>query len=57
MATRLGDVGGRIVAEVIVAIIQSDPESYLANDPSWRPTLPAHQPGNFRIRDLLSPAR
>jgi len=54
---RLGDVGGRIVAEVIVAIIRNDPESYLANDPSWRPTLPAHQPGNFRIRDLLSPAR
>jgi hypothetical protein len=49
----LGDVGGRIVAEVIVGIIRRDPESYLANDPSWRPTLPAHQPGTFKIRDLL----
>jgi len=29
----------RIVAEVIVGIIGSDPESYLTNDPSWRPTL------------------
>jgi hypothetical protein len=54
---RLGDVGGRIVAEVIVGIIGHDPESYLSNDPSWRPTLPSHQPGSFRIRDLLVPAR
>ena len=54
---RLGDIGGRIVAEVIVGIIRRDPESYLANDPSWRPTLPSHQPGEFKIRDLLVPAR
>ena len=53
----LGEVGGRIVAEVIVGIIRSDPESYLTNDPSWRPTLPSHEPGNFKIRDLLIPAR
>jgi hypothetical protein len=50
---RLGEVGGRIVAEVIVGIIRSDPESYLANDPAWRPTLPSHEPGGFKIRDLL----
>jgi len=53
----LGEVGGRIVAEVIVGIIRNDPESYLSNDPAWRPTLPSHQPDSFRIRDLLSPAR
>ncbi len=53
----LGEVGGRIVAEVIVGIIRSDPESYLTNDPSWRPTLPSHEPGNFKIRDLLIPVR
>src|SRR5260370_37399436 len=53
----LGEVGGRIVAEVIVGIIRNDPESYLANDPSWRPTLPSHQPDSFKIRDLLIPAR
>ena len=52
----LGDVGGRILAEVIVGIIRHDPESYLTNDPSWRPTLPSHEPGSFRIRDLLIPA-
>jgi hypothetical protein len=53
----LGEVGGRIVAEVIVGIIRNDPESYLTNDPSWRPTLPSHQPGSFKISDLLIPAR
>src|SRR3989449_779816 len=50
---RLGEVGGRIVAEAVVEIVRKDPESYLANDPSWQPTLPAHQPGTFKIRDLL----
>ena len=53
----LGEVGGRIVAEVVVGIIRSDPESYLSNDPSWQPTLPSHEPGTFKIRDLLVPAR
>jgi len=53
----LGEVGGRIIAEVIVGIIRRDPESYLTNDPSWRPTLPSHQSGSFKIRDLLIPAR
>jgi len=52
----LGEVGGRIVAEVIVGIIRTDPESYLTNDPDWRPTLPSHEPGSFKIRDLLVPA-
>ena len=50
---RLGEVGGRIVAEVLVGIVREDPESYLSNDPSWRPTLPSHQAGIFKIRDLL----
>lgn len=53
----LGEVGGRIVTEVIVGIIRDDPESYLTNDPTWRPTLPSHEHGSFRIRDLLVPAR
>lgn len=53
---RLGEVGGRIVAEVLIGVIRRDPESYLANDPSWRPTLPSHEAGRFKIRDLLAPA-
>jgi hypothetical protein len=52
----VGEVGGVIIAEVVVGIISTDPESYLSNDPSWRPTLPSHEPGSFKIRDLLVPA-
>ncbi|TMD64870.1 MAG: peroxidase [Chloroflexi bacterium] len=52
----LGEVGGRIVAEVIVEVVRNDPESYLANNPSWQPTLPSHEAGAFKIRDLLVPA-
>jgi heme peroxidase len=49
---QLGAVGGRIVGEVLVVIISSDPESYLAVDPNWTPTLTRHE-SSFRLRDLL----
>lgn len=52
---RLGPVGGRIVGEVMIEIIRRDPESYLALDPEWRPTLPGHE-ARFRLRDVLVPA-
>jgi len=51
---RLGEVGGCIVGEVLVEIIRRDPESYLAVDPDWTPTLPAHGE-RFRLADLLVP--
>jgi hypothetical protein len=51
----LGDVGGRIVGDVLVGIIASDPESYLSVEPSWAPTLPGHEE-RFGLRDLLVPA-
>jgi hypothetical protein len=52
---RLGEVGGQIVAEVLIGIIAADPESYLALDPAWTPTLPSHGP-RFGLSDLLVPA-
>jgi hypothetical protein len=52
---RLGEVGGRIVAEVLWGVIAADPESYLAVDPGWSPTLPARGE-RFRLVDLLAPA-
>jgi hypothetical protein len=52
---RLGPVGGRIVAEVLVGIIEADPGSYLAVDPTWRPTLPARG-DSFVLTDILMPA-
>jgi Animal haem peroxidase len=50
----LGPVGGRIVAEVIIGLLQSDPESYLSYDPQWRPTLPSRDRGDFRMVDFLT---
>ena len=38
---RLGEVGGRLVAEVLLGLLDADPESYRALDPGWQPTLPA----------------
>jgi hypothetical protein len=54
---RLGPVGGRIVGEVLVGIIDADPESLRSEDPGWQPTLPARRPGSFGLADVLVPAR
>jgi len=54
---RLGPVGGRIVGEVLVGIVDADGESYRAVDPAWRPTLPAAEPAGadgFGVADLLA---
>jgi hypothetical protein len=52
----LGPVGGRIVGEVLVGIIDADPESFRCAEPTWSPTLPAHEPGRFGLADILCPA-
>jgi hypothetical protein len=52
---RLGEVGGRIVGEVLTGIIARDPQSYLALEPQWEPTLP-RRTERFGLRDLLVPA-
>jgi hypothetical protein len=54
---RLGPVGGRIVGEVLIGIIEADPESFLALDPGWCPSLPARSAsGRFGLADIVSPA-
>jgi hypothetical protein len=52
---RLGPVGGRIVGEVLVGIIDADPESFRVADANWQPTLPARRPGAFGLADILEP--
>lgn len=47
----LGPVGGRIVAEVLIGLMQGDSLSYLRQDPEWVPTLSPD--GTFKITDLL----
>ena len=49
----LGPVGGRIVAEVVIGLLDSDPNSYLVQQPGWTPTL--QRPGpSFRMTDFLT---
>jgi hypothetical protein len=51
---RLGQVGGRIMAEVLVGLPQRDPNSYLYLDPAWKPAPPiAPVTGQFTFVDLL----
>ncbi|WIY01021.1 peroxidase family protein [Amycolatopsis mongoliensis] len=50
---RLGPVGGRIVAEVLIGLLRADPASYLSREPDWRPTLPAAGPA-YGLADLLT---
>jgi len=49
----LGDVGGRIVAEVLLSLIDADVNSYRNAGTDWKPTLPGMQEGHFTMADLL----
>jgi hypothetical protein len=52
----LGPVGGRIVAEVLIGLIESDPTSLLRRQPRWCPEPP--QDGKqYGIEDLLQSTR
>jgi hypothetical protein len=48
---RLGPVGGRIVAEVLIGLLSGDPLSYLRVEPNWQPTLGPG--GAFAMPDLI----
>jgi Animal haem peroxidase len=50
---QLGAVGGRIVAEVFIGLLQGDSMSYLRQDPGWEPTLPSATAGTFLVTDML----
>jgi Animal haem peroxidase len=50
---QLGAVGGRIVAEVIIGLMQGDALSYLEQDPGWTPTLPGAVADAFKVTDML----
>jgi hypothetical protein len=49
----LGPVGGRIVAEVFIALLKTDPEGFLSKQPDFTPSL-GLVPGEFHMTDLLS---
>jgi hypothetical protein len=50
----LGPVGGRIVAEVFIGLLEGDRTSYLYQEPNWTPTLT--DTGSFTMVDLLKKA-
>jgi hypothetical protein len=45
-------VAGRIVAEVLIGLLQADPNSYLDAQPDWQPT-----PSVYGMTDFLTYAR
>jgi hypothetical protein len=50
----MGPVGGRIVAEVLVGLLQKDLNSYLYLNAAWKPAPPiAPARGQFTMADLL----
>lgn len=50
---RLGAVGGRIVAEVLIGLAELDPLSYLSVQPGWSPELPLGRNGQFDMPAML----
>lgn len=55
---QLGPVGGRVVGEVIIGLLQNDRDSYLSEQPDWKPVLPSSGGrGTFRMVDFLTFAR
>lgn len=55
---RLGAVGGRIVAEVLIGLLEGDNTSYLSQNPFWKPILPCYENyrkgKNFLLVDLIN---
>jgi hypothetical protein len=50
---QLGEVGGRIVAEVFLGMLFGDTDSFLSADPGWIPTIKTEK-GDFRLRDMVA---
>jgi hypothetical protein len=50
---RLGPVGGRIVAEVFIGLLELDENSILNRAKWWTPTLPSKRKEDFSFEDLL----
>lgn len=48
---RMGPVGGRIIGEVMIGLLQADSTGYLRQDPAWTPVLGKN--GKFGMTDLL----
>jgi hypothetical protein len=54
--TRLGPVGGHIVAEVLAALLQGDRTSFLSMNPGFVPLAQFTHNGNFGLAELINAA-
>ena len=50
----MGPVGGRIVGEVFVGLLQGDKHSFISQDPLWEPLEIFKNKGKFGIAELIS---
>ena len=53
---RLGPVGGKIVAEVLVGLLLGDRHSFLVQNPEWRPFEDFTHNGHFGMAELIARA-
>ena len=57
MGVTLGPVGARIVAEVLIGLMEGDNTSYISQNPLWKPMLPCFEPyrngKDFKFADLI----
>lgn len=50
----LGPVGGRIVGEVLLGLVELDPRSWFSLEPAWTPTIPiADVTKGLQMADLV----
>jgi len=49
---RLGPMGGRIVAEVVIGLLQMDPSSVMGRN-RWRPLIPVREAPKVLMQDIL----
>jgi hypothetical protein len=50
---RLGPVASRIIAEVIIGIIEDNPDSFWNSPTPWKPDIEGEQPGVITMADLF----
>jgi hypothetical protein len=50
---QLGEVGGRIVAEVFLGMLFGDNDAFLSADPEWTPTIGTAK-SQFALRDIVA---
>ncbi len=48
---QLGPVGGRIVAETFAGLLKEDSQSFLGQDPRWKPTIGDGKP--FGLKEFV----